>query len=75
MSREWDNRNRWGVMDKCVQKLDKKFLAPCSRRPGIREKKPCPGSRELEESAKERDIVRDWSGKEGKTTNAGGVEE
>ncbi|GFV58168.1 hypothetical protein TNCV_687751 [Trichonephila clavipes] len=34
-----------------------------------------PGWRELEESSKERDLVRDWSGKEGKTMNAGGVGE
>ncbi|GFX44171.1 hypothetical protein TNCV_4119671 [Trichonephila clavipes] len=33
------------------------------------------GSRKLEESAKERDLVRDWSGKEGKTMKAGGVGE
>ncbi|GFX65032.1 hypothetical protein TNCV_451701 [Trichonephila clavipes] len=39
------------------------------------EKKPCPESRELEESAKERDFDRDWKEKEGKTMNAGGVEE
>ncbi|GFT60705.1 transposable element Tcb1 transposase [Trichonephila clavipes] len=35
-----------------------------------RRKQACPGSRELEESAKEKDLVRDWSGKEGKTMKA-----
>ncbi|GFV82671.1 hypothetical protein TNCV_1619001 [Trichonephila clavipes] len=34
-----------------------------------------PWWRELEESAKEKDLVRDWSGKEGKTMNDGDVEE
>ncbi|GFS64369.1 hypothetical protein TNCV_3955541 [Trichonephila clavipes] len=64
-------------------------MAPSLRRPGCvfgcygqiglggyeREKKPCPGSIELEETAKQRDFVRDWSEKEGKTMNTGGVEE
>ncbi|GFV16957.1 hypothetical protein TNCV_3072501 [Trichonephila clavipes] len=34
-----------------------------------------PGWRELEERSKERDLVRDWSGKQGKTMNAGGMRE
>ncbi|GFT82060.1 hypothetical protein TNCV_3909931 [Trichonephila clavipes] len=38
-------------------------------------REPCPGSRELEESAKERDLVQVLSGKKRKTMNAGGVEE
>ncbi|GFX78205.1 hypothetical protein TNCV_5135521 [Trichonephila clavipes] len=36
---------------------------------------PCPGLRELEESAKKRVLDRDWRGKEGETMNAGGVGE
>ncbi|GFX34047.1 hypothetical protein TNCV_912481 [Trichonephila clavipes] len=63
-------------MDKCVQKLDKELWRLSQDSPGYgRKKKPCPGSRELEKSAKERDLVRVWSGTEGKTMNAGGVGE
>ncbi|GFX00443.1 hypothetical protein TNCV_2090931 [Trichonephila clavipes] len=36
---------------------------------------PCPGSRELVESAKESDLVRDWTGKEEKTMDTSGVGE
>ncbi|GFV26641.1 hypothetical protein TNCV_4059641 [Trichonephila clavipes] len=43
----------------------------------FRRREESPGSRarasELEESAKERDWDRDWSGKERKTMNAGGI--
>ncbi|GFU78544.1 hypothetical protein TNCV_2301561 [Trichonephila clavipes] len=76
VSREWDNRNRWCDGQVCPE-VGQEIMTPWSRRLGIREKKekPCPGSREVEESAKERDLVRDWGEKEGKTMKAGGVEE
>ncbi|GFV88746.1 hypothetical protein TNCV_3354981 [Trichonephila clavipes] len=66
-------------MDKCVQMLVKNYGAlgqtRALDRQNLREE-PCPGSRELEEIAKEGDLVRDWSVKEGKTMNApGGVGE
>ncbi|GFY05285.1 hypothetical protein TNCV_2207311 [Trichonephila clavipes] len=77
---EGDTRNRGGVMDKCVQMLDKELwcLGPDGpeekeekREETEKEKKK---SREREEPALdgEKGLVRDWSGK---TMNAGGVED
>ncbi|GFW37017.1 hypothetical protein TNCV_5019151 [Trichonephila clavipes] len=67
---------RWNTADNDVSKnqssADTAIRLPNTK---IRETKPCPGSRELEESVKERDLVRDWSEKERKTMNADGVEE
>ncbi|GFU67427.1 hypothetical protein TNCV_641271 [Trichonephila clavipes] len=76
VSREWNNRNRWCDGQVCTE-VGQGIMAPWSRRPspGWNGLEESPGWRELEESAKERDLVGDWSGKEGKTMNAGGVEE
>ncbi|GFV96848.1 hypothetical protein TNCV_4350611 [Trichonephila clavipes] len=86
--REEDNRNRWRDGQVCPD-VGQGIMAPWAKRPrcvletgergalpwieGIGEESPVWNG--LEESAKEKDLVRDWSGKEGKTMNAGGVEE
>ncbi|GFV47440.1 hypothetical protein TNCV_4830961 [Trichonephila clavipes] len=49
--------------------------SPALDRKNMRGEEESPGWNGLEESAKEKDLVRDWNGKEGKTMNAGGVEE
>ncbi|GFS56003.1 hypothetical protein TNCV_2564491 [Trichonephila clavipes] len=61
-------RDEWRVVDPSLV-FKKTFFQDTG------EKEPCPGWRELEESAKERDLVRYWNEKEGKTMNAGVVEE
>ncbi|GFX87800.1 hypothetical protein TNCV_2190761 [Trichonephila clavipes] len=64
-------------MDKCVQMLDKKLWHLGPDGPGVR-REESHGGREPGESAKERDLDLmdgDWSGKKGKTINAGGVGE
>ncbi|GFX06346.1 hypothetical protein TNCV_505651 [Trichonephila clavipes] len=61
--REWGNRNRWGVMDKCVQMLDKIYgaLGQTARRsPALdgKEKTLSWIERTGEESAKEVGVER-----------------
>ncbi|GFU87625.1 hypothetical protein TNCV_2935471 [Trichonephila clavipes] len=60
VSREWENRNRWGVMYKCFQKLDKELWCLVKTAQDTEKKRPCPGSRELERKA----LFLEWNERE-----------
>ncbi|GFY02167.1 transposable element Tcb2 transposase [Trichonephila clavipes] len=84
VSREWDNRNRWCDERVCPE-VGQRTMVPWSRRPGCvfgcygqdteRKKSPALDRENLRRALKKGTWSGEWSEKEGKTMNAGGVEE